>query len=312
MQTFLKEVSDQSRRMILSELVTGPKTVGQLALSAGLKQPNVSNHLIRMKERGLVNCRKMGRQVYYFLASSEIVARMNYVLSQHATQSAEPDNLAEIAVGYAKLACMGDESGCCMVIDDLVRRGTCPTMIQHCVLGAAMHSVGDLYESGEIGIAEEHMASSITDRMLSRLMEHTTLPPPTHGRALLACVAGNFHSLGLRMISDQLRLAGWEPLFLGQNVPAATIATTAQKFLPRVVLLSAATADSMRPLAETIQELREIDPSRTIKIGIGGRAICGCPEVWQKLDADFTASNVEEFCDRVLASLDSECPDQQK
>jgi methanogenic corrinoid protein MtbC1 len=47
----------------------------------------------------------------------------------------------------------------------------------------------------------------------------STPPVPNGKRALQACAEGNLHTVGLRMVSHALVLAGWEIQFLGSNVP---------------------------------------------------------------------------------------------
>jgi methanogenic corrinoid protein MtbC1 len=256
-----------------------------------------------MREHGLVKCHKLGRQVYYFLANAEVAARMNYVLSQPWVASDATPNLQDIAVGFAKLAVLGDEQGCAMVIDDLARRRIDARQIHQEVLAAAMHTMGEWYTSGEIGIAEEHMASSITERMLARLMEHVALAPATEGKALLACVEGNHHSLGLRMLADQLRLAGWEPLFLGANVPTATLVETVARYRPNIVLLSLACEETVPAAREAISALLPLREANGFLIGLGGRAVCCCNDMVDKFGADFTATDVNDFCSNVLGSL---------
>jgi len=61
------EMSDPSKRKLYEILSSeGEKTVNDLTKRLKLMQPTVSYHLGVMKEKGIVDSRKEGREVYYF------------------------------------------------------------------------------------------------------------------------------------------------------------------------------------------------------------------------------------------------------
>ena len=57
-------------------------------------------------------------------------------------------------------------------------------------------------------------------------------PAPIDRRVLLACVAGNHHAVGLRMVADAFQLAGWDVQYLGANVPTAALVRQAAEWNP--------------------------------------------------------------------------------
>lgn len=59
--------ADQSRLSILDALRGGPLPVGEIVVTTGLSQPNVSNHLRCLSECGLVASEQEGRFVIYRL-----------------------------------------------------------------------------------------------------------------------------------------------------------------------------------------------------------------------------------------------------
>ena len=58
-------MADSSKRKIYQLLAAGEKTVSQLTRALKLRQPTVSYHLKKMREKGLVRARKKGREVFY-------------------------------------------------------------------------------------------------------------------------------------------------------------------------------------------------------------------------------------------------------
>jgi DNA-binding transcriptional ArsR family regulator len=69
---FFRGLSDESRLSILETLQDSEKTVGQIAESTRLSQPNVSNHLSCLRRCGLVTSQQNGRTVTYKLNIAEI------------------------------------------------------------------------------------------------------------------------------------------------------------------------------------------------------------------------------------------------
>jgi DNA-binding transcriptional ArsR family regulator len=81
--------SDPSRLALLEALRGGPRTVNELAETAGLSQPNTSNHLSCLRDCGLVKSTQHGRYVRYQLADPRVEALM----------ATADDLLREVATG---------------------------------------------------------------------------------------------------------------------------------------------------------------------------------------------------------------------
>ncbi len=67
-------LADPSRLAIIEALRGGALTVSELVEAAGLRQSNVSNHLARLRESGLVACEQQGRFMRYRLADTRVAA----------------------------------------------------------------------------------------------------------------------------------------------------------------------------------------------------------------------------------------------
>jgi DNA-binding transcriptional ArsR family regulator len=79
--------SDRSRLSILDALREGPLTVGEIVITTGLTQSNVSNHLACLRDCGLVMCESQGRFVRYEL-SDKRVARLLRLADELLTEVA--------------------------------------------------------------------------------------------------------------------------------------------------------------------------------------------------------------------------------
>ncbi len=65
LRTFHKVLADANRLRIVRRLSDGPATVTELIEHVGLSQPLVSWHLSKLREIGLVNARRQGRETVH-------------------------------------------------------------------------------------------------------------------------------------------------------------------------------------------------------------------------------------------------------
>ena len=67
----MKTLGHQGRLMILCQLATGEKSVGELSRLLDIPQSPLSQHLSRMRGEGLVTPRRDAQTVFYSLKSDE-------------------------------------------------------------------------------------------------------------------------------------------------------------------------------------------------------------------------------------------------
>jgi methanogenic corrinoid protein MtbC1 len=301
-----EELGDTSRRQILAELRTGPKHVSELCDSTRLKQPNVSNHLARMRARGIVRARKVGRQVFYSLASPEIEAIVNSVFNVPGASPA-PFEFDELARDYAKAAIQGDEHACGEILDRAFRAQVSLIDIYEELLAPAMTMVGNWWKVEAIDEAQEHMASAVTERMMARAAQIMGPMRRNNRTAILGCAPNSYHVIGLRMIGDYLRLYGWKTLFLGANVPVKSFITTVRNHQPHLVLLSCAAEESVGDTLDLIRKLCDLrDRRRTFQIGVGGGRVAENPNLFLEAGADFTARDLRTFARERLKLIEDQ------
>jgi DNA-binding transcriptional ArsR family regulator len=65
-------IAEPRRRDILDYLAPRERPVGDIVLALGLAQPSVSKHLRVLRDVGLVEVRRDGRQVFYRTNAAEI------------------------------------------------------------------------------------------------------------------------------------------------------------------------------------------------------------------------------------------------
>ena len=73
----LKMMGNEKRLMILCQLGSGEKSVGELEGLIGLKQSALSQHLAKLRAERLVSTRRVSQTVFYALASDEVTTLIN-------------------------------------------------------------------------------------------------------------------------------------------------------------------------------------------------------------------------------------------
>ena len=119
----------------------------------------------------------------------------------------------------------GDEIAAELIVRDAIDARLTTAQIDDEIIAPALWLVGRLWARGEISIADEHLATSISLRVLALQREATrTVRARTGRKALLAAPEGEMHTVALQMISNLLRDAGYTVLMLGPDVPLGALA----------------------------------------------------------------------------------------
>lgn len=299
----LREISEVSKRVILAELKSGPRNVTELVQASGLKQPNVSNHLAKLRSKGIIRSHKVGRQVYYSLAGPDVETALTNLLSPQDVAD-EPEVVLDrnLVKKFARAACAANEAECTQIVDSLLRVQEEPETIYEQLFAESMGMVGEWWMVEAIDEGQEHLASAIVERLMARVSHFSAVPGPTSpNTALVGCCAGNWHSIGARMVADVMRMAGWRVMYLGANVPTEAFVKAAQEHSPEMVMVSCATAES---LPDCIELVARLDDSRGAEkqfaIGVGGRAVTENPQPCLQAGADFVATHLKAIRHMVL------------
>jgi DNA-binding transcriptional ArsR family regulator len=83
----LKALANEDRLLLLCQLTQGERNVGELEALSGIRQPTLSQQLGVLREEGMVNTRRMGKYIYYSLASFEVVSLMQTLSGLYCGQA---------------------------------------------------------------------------------------------------------------------------------------------------------------------------------------------------------------------------------
>jgi MerR family transcriptional regulator, light-induced transcriptional regulator len=175
---------------------------------------------------------------------------------------------------------------------DAVEKGLPPQHAYTRILLPAEREVGQLWHVGEVSVAEEHLVTETTRELMVLIAAlHAPAADPAK-RVLLASVAGNAHTIGLRAAADLFRLAGWQTLYLGANVPNDEIALAVDRFGVGLAVLTATLTTQLNELGAVIARIRQ--EAKGCGILVGGLALRDSPQLWLQLGADACAEDLEQ------------------
>jgi DNA-binding transcriptional MerR regulator len=261
-------VKEQERHQATSDPGSGFLRIGELA-----KRTGVSPELLRAWEQryGLLQpTRTAGGFRLYSAADEARVQRMQSLVSGGlaAAQAARlilsdgepvPPTVStsaiilEDAAGNLTASLDGlDEQAANTALDRLFSAYTVEMVLQDVVL-PYLHRLGERWEAGEISVAQEHFASNLVRGRLLGLAQGWG---QGHGPgAVLACLPGEHHELGLLVFGVALRRRGWRITYLGTDSPIGAVADIARSVRPAVVVLLSMNPDNFLDHARQIEQL---------------------------------------------------------
>jgi methanogenic corrinoid protein MtbC1 len=154
------------------------------------------------------------------------------------------------------------------------------------VVQPALYDIGGKWQANQVTVAQEHMATAIAQSVMTAGLLRSAPAMANGKRALLACVEGNSHSLGVRMLADAFQLAGWEVQYLGANVSTPTLIGQVALSKPDLVGLSVSLPEQLHLVNETVAQLRKQCGDARPAILVGGFAFNHMPELAGFVKAD--------------------------
>ena len=181
--------------------------------------------------------------------------------------SIEP-KLGYFCRAYASALLAGDEVAAELVIREAMAAGLSMAAVDDEIIAPGLWLVGDLWERGEISVADEHLATEISLRVLALEHEARRVQKARGGhRVLLAAPAAELHVVALRMTGDLLRDAGYDIVMLGADVPPPALAASASRHRPHVICMSSTMPGGGDQVLLAMHEVQQVWPGAGFVIG---------------------------------------------
>jgi MerR family transcriptional regulator, light-induced transcriptional regulator len=188
-------------------------------------------------------------------------------------EPAEPSEAVPGAAEFQAALLAGDQRQSLAVVNSCIDNGHHLVDVERYVIQPAMYRIGEKWQANQVTVAQEHIATAIVQSVMTVALLRSKPPAPISRRVLLACAAGNHHTIGLRMVADSFQLAGWEIQYLGGDVPTRSLIQQVGAWSPDLVALSLSFAQQLRVVKDIIAQLKtRFGPSRP-RVIIGGLVI---------------------------------------
>jgi MerR family transcriptional regulator, light-induced transcriptional regulator len=189
------------------------------------------------------------------------------------------------------------------LILDAVADGTSVADVYLYVLQPVLREVGRLWQSNRVSVALEHYCTAVTQVVMARLSPQVFAAERV-GRTIVAtCVGDELHEVGVRMVADFFEMAGWDTLYLGANVPSASIVKTLVEQRVDVLGVSVTITAHMPTLTDLIATVRSHPDCMHVKVCVGGYPFNLTEGLWQKVGADGygpDAQTAVDVCNRLV------------
>lgn len=206
----------------------------------------------------------------------------------------------EARARYLRAVLAGSRREAMAAVDDAVRAGLGIRPLYLEVFQPVMREIGRLWQENRITVADEHLATAITQAAMARLYDELFAGDAAPGPLLVAaCADQERHELGLRMICDVLEMEGWDTVFLGASVPVEDLVRMVLDRRPQVVALSASISPHLARVRQAIEGIRAAVPEGGPVIVVGGRAFADDPALAGRLGADLTARDAAQAAERL-------------
>lgn len=155
------------------------------------------------------------------------------------------------------------------IIEDGLEAGLSAATLYLHVIDPAMREVGRLWETAQASVAQEHLATQITQSVIATLgLQLDGEASVGAGRlAIVASSPGERHALGGQMVADFLESQGWTALALGPDTPVEALVGFARSQHAELVALSTALTRNLLSVTRTCGLLRKLDPPPLIVVG---------------------------------------------
>ena len=167
------------------------------------------------------------------------------------------------------------------------------------IIEPAMHEIGRMWAVGAITAGQEHLATSITCRVMASFSPMILARPRDKGPVVMTASPGEVHEVPVRMVSDLLEIDGWNVYYLGANTPADSVCKLLESTGSRILGLSTTLPSNLSSTERLIAAVRSEPNIRGTHIVVGGQAYINDPNLWESIGADSFARDGQDAVDHL-------------
>ena len=161
----------------------------------------------------------------------------------------------------------GDRNSGSAIIAELSDRGWTVEDIYEKVIRDSLYKVGDLWESGQISVSSEHLASAIVESILNEQYSRIISQIKNNKTVVAASVENEIHQIGIKMVADIFEMSGFNVHYLGANNPLEDLVNFIDTVKPNILAVSISINYHISSLELLIEAIRKKYPDLIIIAG---------------------------------------------
>jgi len=177
------------------------------------------------------------------------------------------------SVAFEAALLAGDQPGATAILESCFECGRSLVEVELHIIQPALYQIGEKWQANQVSVAQEHLATAMAQSVMTMGLLNSPPSPTINKKALLACVEGNHHAVGLRMVADAFQLVGWNVQYLGANVPTQALIQQVATWKPDLLGLSVSFPQHLRMAKAVVMQLVERFGNERPRVMVGGLAI---------------------------------------
>lgn len=238
-----------------------------------------------------------------------MLAHRHAGIAEADTQDAGTDAIGrEDIEAFTDLVLRDDVTACEGFVGALRERGVGLGEVYLDLVAASARRLGVMWENDECDFAQVTLSlwrlQNLVFDLSPQLPVAWNARPDAPRRALLAAAPGSQHTLGLLMVAEFFRRAGWD-VWSDPCASEGDLAALVRSEWFDLVGLSVGSDGHVQPLRSVILALRRASRNPRIGVMVGGPILGDRPQVVSEVGADFTATDARQAVDRAEAFVGS-------
>lgn len=176
----------------------------------------------------------------------------------------------DFSAKYLENLLQGNRRNCSAIAKQYLAQNPSFLQLYEEVFKVALYEVGRLWETNQISVASEHIATAITEGILNEYFEQIISKNRLNRKVVVTCVEDEKHQVGVKMVADTFEMNGWESFFLGTGIPIVELIRYIHEVKPDLLAISLSIYFNFANLIKMLNKLREEFPD--LQIIIGGQA----------------------------------------
>lgn len=165
----------------------------------------------------------------------------------------------------------GNRDKCADIVDKLLKDKVELIDLYEKLFQRSMYRIGKLWDQNKITVAEEHIATYITDTLVDVVCSKLHKAQKKNKTLVITCIEKEFHCIGAKIIVDYFEFLGWDVFMLGANTPVNELLNVIKDKKPDLIGISNSFYLNIIRLLKFIEAIQEKFPQQ--KIIVGGQAL---------------------------------------